>query len=185
MVLTQTPLCEAGLPAPDFALPATDGRTLTFTEVAGPRGTLVIFMCNHCPYVKAIIPRLSHVAQTLIELGIGVVAINPNDASRYPEDDFAHMVARAGEWALPFPYLMDATQTTARAYGAVCTPDFFGYNAARALAYRGRLDDGRLDPPKGPPGGELLAAMREVAASGTGPAQQSPSMGCSIKWRAD
>lgn len=183
MVLTETPSVVSGEPAPDFSLPATDGRTLTFADVAGPNGTLVIFMCNHCPYVKAIISRLVSAAETLATLGVGVVAINPNDATRYPEDDFPHMVARAGEWGLPFPYLMDASQETARAYGAVCTPDFFGFNAAGQLQFRGRLDDGRLEPPQGPPGGELIAAMREIARTGKGPVAQAPSMGCSIKWR--
>lgn len=184
MALTETPACDPGMQAPDFALRATDGRTLTYADVAGSRGTLILFMCNHCPYVKAIVPRLNTACEAIQTLGIGVTAINPNDATRYPEDSFEGMLEMAARWALPFPYLCDPSQDVARAYGAVCTPDFFGFNAERMLVFRGRLDDGRLDPPENAPGGELIAAMQMVAEEGRGPAIQHPSMGCSIKWRS-
>ena len=180
---TPTPICDFGAAAPDFELTATDGSKYSLSDVAGERGTLIVFMCNHCPYVKAVRERLVATARTLIDEGIGVAGIMSNDTEAYPEDGFDEMVVTAAAWALPFPYLLDATQAVARAYGAVCTPDFFGYNAARELQYRGRLDAGRKEPP--PPGApnELLDAMRTIAATGRGPTEQAPSMGCSIKWR--
>lgn len=183
MALTESPICDFGARAPDFTLMATDGRERSLADVAGTHGTLVVFMCNHCPYVKAVRERLVETAHALADEGIGVVGIMPNDTDRYPDDSFENMVHTAEVWQLPFPYLIDETQAVARAYGAVCTPDFFGYNADLALQYRGRLDAGRTEPP--PPGtrNELLEAMRLVARTGEGPRTQTPSMGCSIKWR--
>lgn len=183
MALTATPLCEFGRPAVDFQLPGVDGQTYNLASARGPNGLLVMFICNHCPYVKAIRAKLVRDAEDLQRLGIGVVAINSNDALSYPEDSFPKMLEEARRFAYPFPYLWDENQAVAKAYGAVCTPDFFGYNADLQLQYRGRLDDGgaRLDAGERPR--ELYAAMAEVAKSGHGPARQEASMGCSIKWR--
>jgi len=154
------------------------------TPVLSEHGLLVMFICNHCPYVKAVRKRLVRDAQELQQHGVGSVAIMSNDTENYPEDSFDNMQRIARDWQLPFPYLLDATQEVARAYGAVCTPDFFGYNADGELQYRGRLDQGRLEEP--PPGTrrDLFEAMCQVATTGKGPEQQQVSAGCSIKWRA-
>lgn len=175
---------ELGVPAPDFSLPATDGRTRGLRDLAGPKGTVVVFICNHCPYVKAIIDRLIATARDLGELGVATVAISSNDADAYPADSFPNMRRWAEEKGFPFPYLHDESQEVARAYGAVCTPDFFGYDAELRLRYRGRLDAGRRDPPPADARRELFEAMRAVAATGEAPAEQLASMGCSIKWRS-
>jgi peroxiredoxin len=175
---------ELDTPAVDFRLPATDGRAYSLSDVAGKNGTVIVFICNHCPYVKAVIDRLAADARTLIADGIGFAAICSNDAESYPEDSFDNMRRFAKAHALPFPYLHDVDQTVARAYGAVCTPDFFGYDAAGKLKYRGRLDEGRTGPPPKGARRELVEAMRAVVASGTAPAPQFPAMGCSIKWKA-
>ena len=182
MVRTTTPHGELGSLAPDFALPATDGRRYTLADVRGRTGTLIAFICNHCPYVRAIRARLVRDARELQALGVGVAAISSNDAVGYPEDSFDHMRRIAGEWGLPFPYLYDESQQVARAYGAVCTPDFFGYDAALKLRYRGRLDSsGKEASPDAVR--ELFAAMKAVAAGRAAPAVQNPSIGCSIKWK--
>ncbi|WP_212523455.1 thioredoxin family protein [Actibacterium sp. MT2.3-13A] len=177
------PVCDFGWRAPDFALPGTDGRTWRLAEVAGERGTLVMFICNHCPYVQAVLDRIIRDAQDLQALGVGVVAISSNDAAAYPADGFDEMTALAAERALPFPYLHDESQQVARAYGAACTPDFFGFDAGLGLQYRGRLDASRKEA--GPPDlrRDLFEAMKQVAETGKGPAEQVPSMGCSIKWK--
>jgi peroxiredoxin len=177
------PLCEFGWKAPDFRLPATDGKTWSLADVRGPKGTLVVFICNHCPYVKAIVPRLVRDAGDLQAAGIGVAAVNANDASAYPEDSFDNMKAFAAKHGFTFPYLHDESQEVARAYDAVCTPDFFGFNANDELQYRGRLDESKttLVPDARR---ELYEAMMAVARTGQGPREQIPSMGCSIKWRA-
>lgn len=169
--------------ATDFRLPATDGKTYAFADVAGRKGTVIVFICNHCPYVKAVIDRLVADARALMVEGIGFAAICSNDAISYPDDSFDNMRRFAQAHDFPFPYLHDEDQSMARAYGAVCTPDFFGFDAGRKLKYRGRLDEGRTSPP--PPGArrELLEAMRAIAVTGQAPAQQSPSIGCSIKWK--
>lgn len=184
MVLTETPACAIGTPAPDFRLPGVDGREWTLSECRGERGTLVMFICNHCPYVKAVRERLVRDCRELLEHGVRSVAIQPNDTKAYPEDSLEAMVRVAREHAFPFPYLLDQTQEVARAYGAVCTPDFFGYDAGLALRYRGRLDAGTTRPPPPEAPRELFEAMLEVARTGHGPRQQHSSMGCSIKWRA-
>ena len=178
------PGAQLGAEAPDFRLAATDGRTYRLADVAGPKGIVIVFICNHGPYVKAVIERMAADARTLMAEGIGFAAICSNDAESYPEDSFDNMRRFAKAHGLPFPYLHDVDQSIARAYGAVCTPDFFGFDAARKLKYRGRLDAGRTSPP--PPGAprELLEAMRAIAKSGTAPARQFPAMGCSIKWKA-
>lgn len=179
---TTAPAAELGWQAPDFRLPGTDGAWHRLTELAGARGTLVAFICNHCPYVKAVLPRLVRDARELAKHGVNVIAINPNDAVNYPEDGFERMVEIAAEW--PFPYLHDETQQIARTFGAVCTPDFFGLDAHLRLRYRGRLDASLKAAADSDTPRELFDAMCMIAASGQGPAQQHPAMGCSIKWRA-
>lgn len=183
MALTETPALARGMLAPDFALPATDGRTLSRSDVCGPRGLLVMFICNHCPYVVAIRERLVADAAELIAAGIGIVAISSNDAQAYPDDSFDRMRDIAQAWRLPFPYLHDESQSVARAYGAVCTPDFFGFDVALRLRYRGRLDGGQRGPRAAGARRELVEAMLAIADGGDGPEVQLPSMGCSIKWR--
>ncbi|MFP4125808.1 MAG: thioredoxin family protein [Alphaproteobacteria bacterium] len=177
------PTCDFGAPAPHFELPATDGKVYHFEDVKGPNGTLVVFICNHCPYVKAISSRLAETAKTLQAEGIGVAAICSNDATTHPADSFDNMKAFAEEHGFTFPYLHDESQEVAESYGAVCTPDFFGYNADDELQYRGRLDESKTSLVEGAKN-ELLEAMRQIAATGEGPAEQTPSMGCSIKWKA-
>ncbi len=178
----QTPICDFGWKAPDFELPATDGRRYTLAGVAGDNGVLVMFICNHCPYVKAIRDKLIRDCRDLARHGIGCVAISANDPADYPEDSFENMKRVAAEFAYPFPYLFDESQAVARAYGAVCTPDFFGFNRARELQYRGRLDSSQRSPVPDARR-ELFEAMVEISRSGRGPAQQTPSIGCSIKWK--
>lgn len=175
---------DLGLSAPDFSLPGIDGKTWSLAELKGERGTVVVFICNHCPYVKGITDRLVAAANALRAKGVNLIAINSNDAINYPEDSFDNMKLFAAERGFTFPYLFDESQDVAKAYGAVCTPDFFGYDKDMTLAYRGRLDEGRKDPP--PPGAraELVEAMTHVAETGEAPDDQIPSMGCSIKWKA-
>ena len=185
MVLLQTPICNFGEPAHDFRLTGVDGRDWSLADCRGEKGLLVMFICNHCPYVKAIQDRLVRDTAELKELGIHSVAIMSNDPSDYPEDSFENMQRVAREHRFPFPYLLDETQEVARAYGAVCTPDFFGYNAELQLQYRGRLDASGRDPAPPDVHRELFEAMRQVALTGRGPQQQTPSMGCSIKWRGE
>lgn len=183
MVLTETPICNFGLPAIDFSLPDYDGNTLTFDDCKGDVGTLVMFICNHCPYVKAIQTRLVDDAHTLESMGVKCVAIMSNDPTDYPEDSIENMKKIAEEFAFPFPYLFDETQEIAKAYGAVCTPDFFGYNNKLELQYRGRLDSGGKQPATSDTRRDLVEAMRQVAETGHGPEQQIASIGCSIKWK--
>lgn len=176
------PICDFGWKAPDFRLKGTDGKMHSLQELRGPKGTLVVFMCNHCPYVKAILPRLIRDAKELAALGINTVAISANDPQSYPEDSFENMARVAREKNFPFPYLYDESQEVARAYDAVCTPDFFGFNADLELQYRGRLDASKTEPVPDARR-ELYEAMRQVAETGKGPQNQNASMGCSIKWR--
>lgn len=177
------PQIDFGLKATDFSLPATNGQQIGLSDVRGENGTLVMFICNHCPYVKAIHDRLITDALQLQENGIGVVAISSNDAVSYPADSFENMKLLANELQLPFPYLYDESQEVARAYDAVCTPDFFGYNADLELQYRGRLDSSGKQPSNADTKRELVEAMLEIAKTGKGPKEQIPSMGCSIKWK--
>ncbi len=183
MVSLETPVCEFGRPAIDFSLPGVDGRTWTLRECMGEKGLLVMFICNHCPYVKAVQQRLVRDTRELMALGINSVAIMSNDPSDYPEDSFDNMKTVAQEKGYPFPYLMDETQAVAKAYGAVCTPDFFGYNADLELQYRGRLDESRKETAPAGVRRDLFEAMKQVAETGKGPGEQIPGMGCSIKWR--
>lgn len=177
------PLCDYGRPAADFVLPGTDGKTYSLADVRGPNGLLVMFICNHCPYVKAVLDRIVRDARDLTAQGIGCVAISSNDAATYPEDSFDNMRRVAQAEHFPFPYLYDASQDVARAFGAVCTPDFFGYNGLLQLQYRGRLDASRKDPAPPDARRELFEAMSAVAQTGKGPAEQLASVGCSIKWK--
>ncbi len=183
MAALNPPPCDFGWKAVDFDLPATDGQRYSLNSVAGSQGLLLMFLCNHCPYVKATLPRILDAARKLQELGVGVAAISSNDVSAYPEDSFDKMALLAEREKFPFPYLYDATQKVARAYDAVCTPDFFGFNGALELQYRGRIDDAGMNPATPQTRHELLDAMRTVAATGRGPQEQWPSIGCSIKWR--
>lgn len=177
------PVCDFGAPIRDFSLPGTDGKVWTLDDVKGPNGTLVMFICNHCPYVMAVIDRIVRDAKELQALGIGVVAISANDVEAYPQDAPEHMVTLAEKHGFTFPYLYDETQSVARAYDAVCTPDFFGYNAAGALQYRGRLDASRKEAGPADLRRDLFEAMKQVAETGKGPEEQVASMGCSIKWK--
>jgi peroxiredoxin len=179
----QAPHAEVGFKAPPFTLPSTDGSTLSLADLKGKRGTLVMFICNHCPYVQAVIDRAVRDARELAPLGVTTIAICSNDATRYPEDSFANMRAFASQHHFPFPYLHDESQEVARAYGAVCTPDFFGFNDKLELQYRGRLDEGRTEPPRKGARRELFEAMKLVAETGKGPREQTSSVGCSIKWK--
>lgn len=178
-----TPICDFGWQGVDFNLEGVDGRSYALQDVRGDKGTLVMFICNHCPYVKAVIGRLVRDVTELQALGIGAIAIMPNDTEAYPADSFENMKTFAAEHGFTFPYVIDRTQEVARAYDAVCTPDFFGFDADLGLRYRGRLDASRVEPVPDARR-ELFEAMREVAASGRGPSEQIASMGCSIKWRA-
>ena len=183
MVSVETPVCDFGRPAPDFSLPGIDGRMWTRDECVGPNGLLVMFICNHCPYVKAVRERIVRDARELLDYGIRCVAIMSNDPSEYPEDSFDNMARVAADFDFPFPYLLDDTQEVAKAYGAVCTPDFFGYNADLQLQYRGRLDESRKESAPEGVRRDLFEAMKTVADTGKGPEEQIPSVGCSIKWR--
>ncbi|MFZ0789822.1 MAG: thioredoxin family protein [Chromatiaceae bacterium] len=183
MASLETPVCDFGAPAPDFTLPGVDGRIWTRHDCKGDNGLLVMFICNHCPYVKAVRERIIRDVRELTALGIGCVGIMSNDTVEYPDDSFANMQRVAAEYGYPFPYLLDETQEVARAYGAVCTPDFFGYDAGLGLQYRGRLDESRKDTAPAGARRELFEAMRQVAESGQGPREQIPSIGCSIKWK--
>ena len=183
MAARETPVCDFGRPAVDFALPGVDGRIWTLEHCRGNRGLLVMFICNHCPYVKAVRDRIVRDCRELRGHGINAVAIMSNDPTDYPEDSFDNMKRVATDLGFPFPYLLDASQEVARAYGAVCTPDFFGYNADLQLQYRGRLDASRRETAPPDAGRELFEAMVDVARTGRGPVRQVPSIGCSIKWR--
>lgn len=177
-----TPVCDFGRKPPEFDLPGVDGNRFSLADVRGPNGLLVMFICNHCPYVKAVLDRIVRDASELKAMGIGCVAISANDADDYPEDSFDNMKKLAERLAFPFPYLYDESQDVARAYDAVCTPDFFGFNKDLELQYRGRLDASRSAAVPGARR-ELFEAMAGIAETGKGPQEQIASMGCSIKWK--
>jgi peroxiredoxin len=182
MALTKTGICDFGWKARDFALVSVDGKIYSLADVRGPKGTVVVFICNHCPYVKAVIGRLVEEANALKAIGIGAIAIMSNDPTDYPEDSFDNMQAFARKHGFTFPYVIDETQKVARTYGAQCTPDFFGFNANDELQYRGRLDESRTRLVANARR-DLYEAMKQVAETGHGPERQIASMGCSIKWR--
>ncbi|MCB1885784.1 MAG: thioredoxin family protein [Geminicoccaceae bacterium] len=183
MASLATPGARLGSKAPSFCLPATGGGSLGLDGLKGEKGTVVAFICNHCPYVKAVIDRLIRDARDLKAHGVETVAVCSNDADAYPEDGFDAMRRWAEDKAFPFPYLWDETQAVAKAYGAVCTPDFFGYDADLRLRYRGRLDASGRAPGPDTARRELYEAMLHVARTGAAPEGQTPSIGCSIKWR--
>ena len=183
MVSLETPVCEFGNAAVDFSLPGVDGNQWSLQDCKGEKGLLVMFICNHCPYVKAVRERIVRDTNELKELGMNSVAIMSNDPALYDEDSFDNMKRVSEEYGFSFPYLLDETQEVAKAYGAVCTPDFFGYNADLELQYRGRLDESRKETAPAGVRRDLFEAMSEVARTGKGPEEQIPSMGCSIKWK--
>jgi peroxiredoxin len=182
MMLSKNNICDFGWKARDFTLKGVDGQSYALADIRGPKGSLVLFICNHCPYVKASIGRIVAEAEALAEIGVGTIAIMPNDTATYREDSFDNMKAFAAKHHFTFPYVIDETQVVARAYGAQCTPDFFGFNAQDELQYRGRLDASRMTPVP-IARRDLFEAMKQVAETGRGPAEQIPSMGCSIKWK--
>ncbi len=184
MVSLQTPICDFGWNAVDFDLPGVDGKRYRIADVRGEKGLLVMFICNHCPYVKAVRERIVRDCLELQGLGIGSIAVMSNDPADYPEDSFDTMRKVAQQFRYPFPYVWDESQDVAKAYGAVCTPDFFGFNAALELQYRGRLDASRKETAPADVRRDLFEAMLQVARTGQGPLEQVPSIGCSIKWRA-
>ena len=184
MAAATPPVCDFGWRPPAFDLPATDGARYGLADLAGPNGLVVAFICNHCPFVLAILDRIIRDARDLRAEGVGFAAICSNDAASYPEDSFPKMVEMALGRGFPFPYLHDEDQSVARAWGAACTPDFFGFNSDMALQYRGRLDASRAQAGPSDLPRDLYEAMILVARTGGGPRDQIPSIGCSIKWAA-
>ncbi|MEE9412145.1 MAG: thioredoxin family protein [Methylococcales bacterium] len=182
MASLETPICDFGAKPVDFSLTGIDGKVWSLEECKGNNGLLVMFICNHCPYVKAVIDRIVRDTNELAEYGIGSVAVMSNDSIEYPDDSFENMKKFAEQQQFSFPYLIDESQDVAKAYGAVCTPDFFGYNNNLELQYRGRLDESRKQAVDGAKR-ELFDAMKQIARSGHGPKQQVAGIGCSIKWR--
>ena len=178
------PICNFGWKATDFELTDTFGAHKTLETLRGPNGLLLMFICNHCPYVRAVIERIVRDARELVEGGIGAIAVMSNDPTEYPEDGFDHMAELARRLDFPMPYVLDASQDIAKAYGAVCTPDFFGFNRKLELQYRGRLDESRKETAPEGVRRDLFEAMKRVAETQRGPADQIPSMGCSIKWKS-
>ena len=182
MTLTKTPICDFGKKAENFELKSTENKIITLNDAKGQNGTLIMFICNHCPYVKAVIEDIVNNCKTLENDGIRSIAIMSNDTKNYPEDSFDNMIKFAKNNKFNFPYLIDETQETAKKYGAVCTPDFFGYNKNLELQYRGRITELKDLKPVRNSGSDLLKAMKMVAKTDKGPEEQTPSMGCSIKW---
>ena len=180
----ETPNCDFGWKAPFFSLPGVDDKTYSLDALRGPNGTLVMFICNHCPYVKAVVDRIVRDVNELRGVGVNAVAISSNDVTDYPEDSFDNMQQFAEAHRFSFPYLYDESQEVAKAYGATCTPDFFGFNSKLELRYRGRLDASRKEAASADVRRELFEAMKQVAETGQGPREQIPSIGCSIKWKA-
>jgi peroxiredoxin len=183
MAALEPPVCDFGRAAPDFSLLGVDGKLWTLQDCMGKNGLLLMFICNHCPYVKAVQQRIVRDTLELKQYGIGSVAIMSNDTENYPDDSFDNMRKIAAQFNYSFPYLLDESQQVAKAYGAVCTPDFFGYNASYQLQYRGRLDASRKETAPDGTIRELFEAMKLIAATGQGPTQQIASIGCSIKWK--
>ena len=179
----QPPVCDFDWPAPDFQLPGIDGNNYCLTDIKGPNGTLVMFICNHCPYVKAVADRIARDCAELAPHGVSTIAVMSNDVAAYPADAPDRMKLFAGQHGFTFPYVYDETQQVARAWGAVCTPDFFGFNADLKLQYRGRLDESRKDTAPPDVRRDLFEAMLQIARTGAGPRDQVPSIGCSIKWK--
>ena len=183
MSLTKTPICDFGKKAENFKLKDTNNKLLTLNDIKGERGTLIMFICNHCPYVKAVISEIVNDCKLLLNLNINSVAICSNDVNNYPEDSFENMVKFSSINKIFFPYLHDETQEVAKKYNAVCTPDFFGYNKNLHLQYRGRIRELKDLKPVRDGESELYQAMKMIAETGNGPVNQIPSMGCNIKWK--
>ena len=183
MALLHTPTIDDHYQAPDFTLKNIDGNMLSFDDIKGDNGTVIAFICNHCPYVKAIIKRFVHDSKNLQSHGIGVACIMPNDTVNYPADNFENMQKFAQANGFTFPYLLDETQEIAKAYDAICTPDIFGFNANNELQYRGRLDSSGPNEANDETVKELVDAMLEIKETGIATADQFSSMGCSIKWK--
>ena len=182
MALTKTPICDFGKKAENFQLNSTDNKVISLNDVKGEKGTLIMFICNHCPYVKAVIEEIVQVCKKLKTNGVKSVAICSNDVKNYPEDSFDNMIKFSQNHNFDFPYLFDETQEIAKKYGAVCTPDFFGYNKNLELQYRGRIRELKDLKPVTTGDSELYEAMIQIAETGKGPKNQIPSMGCNIKW---
>ena len=182
MTLTKTPICDFGKKAENFELKSTENKIITLNDAKGQNGTLIMFICNHCPYVKAVIEDIVNDCKTLEKEGIRSIAIMSNDTENYPEDSFDNMIKFAKNNKFNFPYLIDETQETAKKYDAVCTPDFFGYNKNLELQYRGRIRELKDLKPVRNSESDLLKAMKMVVKTGKGPEEQIPSMGCNIKW---
>ena len=182
MPALSTPVCEFGWKAQNFSLQSTSNEIVELNKARGQNGTLIMFICNHCPYVVSALDEIIYEAKELIKNDIAVIAISSNDVSTHPEDSFENMEALSADKKLPFPYLYDETQEVAKAYDAACTPDFFGFNSELSLQYRGRLNNRRESPNE--IRRELYSAMIEIAKTGKGPREQIPSMGCSIKWKS-
>ena len=182
MTLTETPICNFGEKAKDFNLISTENKKISLNDIKGEKGLLIMFICNHCPYVKAVIKDIVEDTKYLETLGIKSVGIMSNDVKNYPEDSFENMISFSKSHGFSFPYLIDETQKVAKEYGAVCTPDFFGYNNNLELQYRGRIRELKDHKPVTTGDSELRIAMKLVATSGKGPTKQIPSMGCNIKW---
>ena len=183
MAELSTPVCDFNQKAHDFSLKGTDEKIWTLQDCAGPKGLLVMFICNHCPYVKVILDKLVVETDVLSMKGIGCVAINPNDFISFPDDSFDNMKVVSKKNGFGFPYLIDADQEITKNYNSVCTPDFFGYNANLELQYRGRFDDRGSKNISNPNQSDLFKAMFQIARTGKGPIKQEASIGCSIKWR--
>ena len=183
MALMHTPEKDENFQAPDFTLKNINGKMMSLSNIRGENGTLIMFICNHCPYVQGITGRLASTMKALQDQGIGVAAIMSNDTAQYPADSFENMIIFAEENGFTFPYLIDETQEVAHAYGAVCTPDFFGFDADGHLQYRGRLDSSGKAPANENTVPELFNAMSTLAEGKPVPTEQTPSMGCSIKWK--
>lgn len=183
MALLHTPAKDNSFQAPDFALQNIDGTTITLAKASGENGIVIAFISNHCPYVKAIIARLVNTAKHLQAQDIGVIAIMPNDTDSYPDDSYDNMKIFAKTHGFTFPYVIDETQSTAKAYDAICTPDIFGFDASGTMQYRGRLDSAGLNAADSNTVPELLNAMTDLANGNPPSAKQQSSMGCSIKWR--
>tara|TARA_A100001015_G_C14896943_1_gene674773 strand:+ start:14 stop:568 length:555 start_codon:yes stop_codon:yes gene_type:complete len=182
MVLTKTPICNFGEKPHSFELKDVSEKTYNFKDLVGEKGTLIMFICNHCPYVKAVIQNIVHDADKLKNLNINTVAVMSNDTKNYPDDSFENMIKFSKINKFNFPYLFDETQEIAKKYGAVCTPDFFGYNCNLELQYRGRIRELKDLKPVSTGESDLFNAMKMIAETGRGPQKQIPSMGCNIKW---
>ncbi len=181
----QTPICDFGKKALPFELKSTDNKIISLNDIKGENGTLIMFICNHCPYVKAVTKDIVHDCEELKKLGINSVAICSNDSDNYPEDSFENMIKFSKNNNFNFPYLIDETQKVAKAYDATCTPDFFGYNKNLELQYRGRMRELKNLIPVRDNESDLLKAMKQIYETGTGPKDQIPSAGCGIKWKYD